>query len=105
MPAGPQYFQFAAAKKGRRIAACVCLRPLTDRMCEMKRLYVQPEYQGQGIGKQLALAAIQQTKTMGFSCMRLDTLPTMSAAIALYQTLGFMRREPYYDIPIEGAMF
>ena len=55
MPAGPQYFQFAEAKKGRRIAACVCLR---HDVCEMKRLYVKPVYRGQGIGQQLTLAVI-----------------------------------------------
>ena len=93
------------AKSGNQIAGCVCLRPLTDRMCEMKRLYVRPEYRGQAIGKQLALAAIQEAKTIGYVCMRLDTLSTMSAAMALYETLGFSRREPYYDNPIEGAMF
>jgi putative acetyltransferase len=93
------------AKSGNQIAGCVCFRHLTNDVCEMKRLYVKPEYRGQAIGKRLALAVIREAKTIGYHCMRLDTLPTMSAAKALYQTLGFTRIEPYYDNPVEGALF
>ncbi len=93
------------AKSGRRIAGCACLRPLSDAVCEMKRLYVKPEHRGGGIAKQLALAVIQEAKTIGYRCRRLDTLPTISAATGLYKTLGFIRIEPYHDNPIEGAMF
>jgi len=93
------------AKSGNQVAGCVCLRRLAGDVCEMKRLYVKPEYRGQAIGKQLALAVIQQAKTIGYHCMRLDTLPTMPAAMALYTTLGFRHIEPYYDNPLEGAMF
>ena len=93
------------AKSENQVAGCVCLRPLANDVCEMKRLYVKSEYRGQAIGKQLALAAIREAKTIGYHCMRLDTLATMSAAMALYQMLGFTRIEPYYDNPVEGAMF
>ena len=93
------------AKSGNQIAGCVCLRRLAGDVCEMKRLYVKPEYRGRAIGTQLALAVIQEAKTIGYRCMRLDTLPTMSAAMALYTTLGFKRTELYYENPFEGAMF
>lgn len=93
------------AKSGNQIAGCVCLRRLAGDVCEMKRLYVKPTYRGGAIGKNLALAVIQEAKAIGYCCMRLDTLPTMSAAIALYETLGFRCIEPYYDNPVEGAMF
>jgi len=70
----------------------------------MKRLYVKPTHRGETIGKQLVLAVIQEAKTIGYHYMRLDMLPNMSVAMALYQMLGFTRIEPYYEIPVEGAL-
>lgn len=93
------------AKSENQVGGCVCLRPLANDVCEMKRLYVKSEYRGRAIGKQLALAVIQEAKTIGYHCMRLDTLSTMSEAMALYQMLGFTRIEPYYDNSVEGALF
>lgn len=93
------------AKSENQVVGCVCLRHLADHVCEMKRLYVKPEYRGHAIGKQLTLAVIREAKTIGYHCMRLDTLSTMTAAMALYQALGFTGRAPYYDNPVEGALF
>jgi putative acetyltransferase len=93
------------AKSENQVAGCVCLRRLVGDVCEMKRLYVKLEYRGRAIGKQLALAVIQEAKLIGYGRMRLDTLSTMPAAIALYVTLGFTRIEPYYENPVAGAMF
>lgn len=92
-------------KSGTQVAGCVCLRRLAGDVCEMKRLYVKSEYRGRALGKQLALAAIHEANLIGYRSMKLDTLPTMSAAMALYENLGFRRIEPYYDNPIEGALF
>jgi ribosomal protein S18 acetylase RimI-like enzyme len=95
---------------GRRLdgtpAGCVGLRPLdADGCCEMKRLYVSPEGRGCGLGKALVEAVVTEAERIGYCEMRLDTLPSMTEAIALYRASGFVPTEPYYDTPVIGTMF
>lgn len=84
---------------------CVGLRPLADGTCEMKRLYVTPEARGLKLGQALADAIVIEARRIGYPEMRLDTLPKLKAAIALYQKMGFRRVAAYYDTPIVGTMF
>jgi ribosomal protein S18 acetylase RimI-like enzyme len=74
-------------------------------ICEMKRLYVRREARGQDVGRSLAHAAIAFGRVAGYTVMRLDTLPTMVAAQALYRQLGFRDVPPYRHNPIPGACF
>jgi len=83
----------------------VGLRPLEDGTCEMKRLYVTPEARGLKLGQALADAIVAEARRIGYPEMRLDTLPKLKAAIALYQKMGFRRIAAYYDTPIVGTMF
>lgn len=89
----------------RIYAGCVALRPIDSRACEMKRLYVRPELRGAGVGRMLAERVIFEARSIEYSVILLDTLPTMHGALRLYESLGFVRRAPYYQSPIEGNVF
>lgn len=87
------------------IAGCVGLRRLGGDTCEMKRLYVPAAWRGRGLGAALAKGAVVHARRLGYRRMRLDTVPGMETAQALYRRLGFREIAPYRRNPVPGARF
>jgi ribosomal protein S18 acetylase RimI-like enzyme len=99
------YEAILLARDGDEVVGCVALRPLEDGVCEMKRLFVRPAGRGSGAGRALVEAIVEEARRLGYRAMRLDTLPTMDAAQALYCSFGFAETERYNDNPIPGVLF
>lgn len=99
------YCHLLLAHAGDEAVGAIGLKGIGEGRCEMKRLYVRDTFKGAGLGRKLSERLILDAKSMGFTHMRLDTLPQLKAAIALYRKLGFTGIEPYYHNPNEGVLF
>ncbi|MFH2092606.1 MAG: GNAT family N-acetyltransferase [Pseudomonadota bacterium] len=93
------------AFEGETAIGCIGLRLFEKKICEMKRLYVKPEYRNLKVGKLLVENVIKAGKFLNYDAMRLDTLPSMKSANALYKSFGFELIAPYRHNPIEGAIY
>jgi GNAT superfamily N-acetyltransferase len=103
----PPFGRLLLALWDGRPAGVVALRPLEEPgVCEMKRLYVRPDFRGHQIGRILAERIIADAAEIGYSRIRLDTiLGKMDSAIAMYRTLGFAEIAPYYKTPVSETLF
>ena len=100
-PRGALFVAYA----GDDVAGCVALRRLDERSGEMKRLYVRPAYRSGGLGQCLVEAVIRIARDAGYAELRLDTLPSMASAQALYRRLGFVEIAAYNTTHLPGTRF
>ena len=89
-----------------QLAGCVALHKLSDGICEMKRLYLCPQFRGKGLGRVLADRVIAEARQIGYRHMRLDTVEhLMKDAVGMYRKIGFKEIAPYRPNPIVGALY
>lgn len=89
-----------------QLAGCIALHKLESGICEMKRLYLRPQFRGKGLGRALADLIIRAARQIGYERMRLDTVePVMKDAVGMYRKIGFLEIDPYCANPIAGALY
>ena len=101
LPYGRLYVAFCE----NQIAGCIALRKLNDTQCEMKRLYVKPQFRNKGIAKLLVEKVISDAKEIGYGSMLLDTLPFLTTAIKMYRKIGFYEIGCYNKSPLDNTIY
>lgn len=101
MPYGRLYLAYCDG----RLAGCIGLRKIDEQGCEMKRLYVRPEFRGQHIGDRLVHKIIADAREAGYTHMLLDTLPFLQNAIRMYKKYGFYEIPGYNDSPMDTSIY
>jgi putative acetyltransferase len=101
---GPPGGEILLAKRGDHVLGCIALKPLESRIAEIKRLYVRDQARRIGVGKALVEAAVDTARRLGYREIKLDTLPQMAGAIALYRQYGFTPIPPYGSHPYPGLV-
>ncbi len=102
---GAPYGRLYLAYCDEELAGCIGLRKIDEQNCEMKRLYVRPQFRGKQIGNKLVSKIIADAKEIGYSHMLLDTLPFLQGAIHMYKKFGFYEIESYNDNPMASAIY
>lgn len=102
---GPPSGCLLLARSNADIIGCVALRSQAVAVCEMKRLYVRPQFRGQGLGRRLAESAISHAQRLSYSQLVLETLPSMTEAQSLYASLGFREVQDQRAKPLDGVRY
>jgi len=101
VPYGPPLGCPVFAWEAGQIAGCGAIRPIDERICELKRMYIRPAFRGLGLGKAIAVHLIEEAQKIRYQTIRLDTATFLSVARGLYRSLGFREIGPYSDLPEE----
>ena len=102
---GPPTGALILARGSEGVVGCVGVRAFSADTCEMKRLFVRDSARGIGLGRELAMAAVEVARRLGYQRLVLDTLEHMSAAQAMYSSIGFYEIPPYYFNPLPGVRY
>lgn len=102
---GPPAGGIILAKASQQYIACVGIRCFEETVAELKRMYVQPAWQHQGIGAALLRQALTLARTLGYKKIYLDTLNSMQPAMQLYEKYGFRQIPAYYHNPNATAVY
>jgi len=102
---GPPNGGLILLKKEDHYFACAGVRKIGPQICELKRMYVEPEFRGNGYSKIILDEIFKIARTLKYQKMQLDTLPKLKAGIHLYQRNGFYEISSYYPNPIEGVQY
>lgn len=102
---GPPLGRLYLVKEEDHWAGCIALRPMEEKKCEMKRLYIRPEFEGLGLGRKLIEKTLEDAKEIGYESIWLDTMPFLKRAIHLYKSFGFEEVPCYNDSPIESTIY
>ena len=93
------------AKQNDKTVGCIALKPISNGICEMKRLYVRPQARGTGLGRKLVEELIIFAQKSSYQCMKLDTVSKLKEAIHLYRSLGFTETTPYVYNPLADVLY
>lgn len=102
---GLPYGRLYLAYYGQELAGCIGLRKIDEENCEMKRLYVRPQFRGKHIGEHLVGQIIREAKEIGYAYMLLDTLPFLQSVIHMYRKYGFYEISSYNDSPMNTSIY
>jgi ribosomal protein S18 acetylase RimI-like enzyme len=102
---GPPGGEIILAFAQEALVACGALRGLQPKVAEIKRIYVRADHRGPGFGPRLTGELLSRARVLGYERVRVDTLPTMTAAIQFYQDMGFKPIPAYWPHPVPGAVF
>jgi GNAT superfamily N-acetyltransferase len=102
---GPPRGDVILAVQRSELVACGALREWEPKVGEIKRIYVRADHRGATFGPRLTHALLERARELGYERVRVDTLPTMAAAIQFYQAMGFKRIPAYWPHPVSGALF
>lgn len=101
LPEGRLYLAYSDGE----LAGCIGLRKVDAANCEMKRLYVKPQFRGRKVGQILIRQIIDDARDIGYQHMLLDTLPFLESAMHMYRKYGFYEIESYNDSPMEASIY
>jgi ribosomal protein S18 acetylase RimI-like enzyme len=102
---GPPRGEVVLARVGTVVVACLALREIEPKIGDIKRVYVREDHRGPVFGPRLTRALLKRARELGYERVRVDTLPTMAAAIEFYPAMGFEPIDPYWSHPVAGARF